>query len=141
MKKQKASGKGWEVGAGVAAGIAGALVAGYLAYESSKPQRKKVKAWVASARRDAATELKKLKQVGAKEYDRLVEKAIKHYGAIQKASSPEIASAVRDAKAEWKRINADAMKMAKAKLAKSASSMKKMAMGKAPRKAARKKRG
>jgi hypothetical protein len=119
MKKKTV--KALEVGAGVAAGIAGALVAGYLAYEKTKPQQKKLKAWVSSARHDAAREMKKYRAVGAGEYERLLTKAIKHYAAIQKAGAPEVASAIRDAKAEWKNIQAKAKKMGmkpKAKAAK-----------------------
>jgi hypothetical protein len=134
-KKQTSNNRSWEIGAGVAAGIAGVLAAGYLVYEGTKPQHKKIKAWVSSARRNAARELKKLKHVGAEEYDRLVSKAIKHYGAIQKASGPEIAEAIRDARAEWKHINAEAKKMAKAKLSKRAKPAKR----KAARKTAKKK--
>ena len=125
MKKQTSNKKAWEVGAGVAAGIAGALVAGYLVYEGTKPgNAKKAKAWVSSARRDAALELKKIKSVGAGEYERLVTKAIKHYGAIQKAGAPEIASAIKDAKAEWNHIHAEVKKMSKAKPAKPAAKRK-----------------
>ena len=102
-----------EVGAGILAGVAGALVAGYLVYEKTKPQHAKIKAWVASARKDAAGEIKKMKQVGAGEYERLVAKAIKHYGAIQKASGPEIAKAIEDAKAEWVHIQKQAKMVGK----------------------------
>ena len=108
MKKQSSNNKALKVGAGIVAGIAGALAAGYLAYEKTKPQHAKIKAWVKSAREDAAAEIKKLKNVSGVEYERLVEKAIKHYGAIQKASGPEIMKALHDAKAEWKHIQATA---------------------------------
>jgi uncharacterized protein YdbL (DUF1318 family) len=118
MKKMNSNTKAWEVGAGVAAGLAGALVAGYLVYEKTKPHHAKVKAWIASARRDAALQMKKMKTVGAAEYERLVSKAIKHYGAIQKASGPEIMKAIQDARSEWKHIQSEAMKMSKSMPAK-----------------------
>lgn len=102
------------VGAGIAAGIAGALAGGYLLYQYSKPRRKKAKAWVVAARKNAAVEAKKLSRMGEKDYHRIVEKAMRHYGAIQKAGAPEVMAAIRDAKAEWKHIQAEAKKAAKA---------------------------
>src|SRR5579862_4516765 len=117
MKKQtsKQSGshssnnnKALKVGAGIAAGIAGALVAGYLAYEKTKPQHAKIKAWVASARHDAAKQIAKVKSMSAEEYGRIIAKAVEHYGNIQKASAPEIKKAITDAKAEWKHIKTQA---------------------------------
>ncbi len=102
-----------KVGAGIAAGIAGAAAGAYLLYTKTKPQQKKAKVWVAKARKDAAVEAKKLSLIGEKEYHRIVEKAIKHYGAMEKVGAPEIASAVRDAKLEWKHIQAEAKKAAR----------------------------
>ncbi len=108
MKKDNSTKKALEIGAGIVAGVAGALAAGYLVYEKTKPHHAKIKAWVKTARTDAAKEIKKIKQVGVGEYGRLVEKTIKHYGAIHKASAPEIAKAIAEAKAEWKHIQAQA---------------------------------
>jgi aminoglycoside phosphotransferase len=116
MAKRKAAAKrvrAMQIGAGVAAGIAGALAGGYLLYERTKPQQKQAKAWIMKARRAAAAEAKQLSRVGESEYRRIVEKAMRHYGAMERVGAPEVASAIRDAKAEWKHIQRAAKKMAK----------------------------
>ena len=102
-----------KVGVGIAAGIAGALAGAYLLYARTKPQQKQAKAWVVKARKAAAVDAKKLTRIGEGEYHRIVEKAMRHYGAMEKISAPEIASAVRDAKDEWKHIQAEAKKVVK----------------------------
>ena len=105
--------KAMKVGAGVAAGIAGALAGAYLLYERTRPQQKHAKVWVAKARKAAGVEAKQLSSIGEKEYHRIVEKAMKHYGAMNKISATEVAAAVRDAKSEWKHIQMQAKKAAK----------------------------
>lgn len=101
------------VGAGVAAGIAGAVAGAYLLYERTKPQQKQAKAWIMKSRKAAGIEAKRLSKIGEKEYHRMMEKALRHYGAMEKVSAPEIASAIREAKAEWKHIQTTAKKAAK----------------------------
>ncbi len=103
-----------KVGAGVAAGIAGALAGAYILYARTKPQQKRAKAWVMKARKAASAEAKQLSRIGEKEYERIMEKAMRHYGAIEEVGSAEIASAISDAKAEWKHIKREAVKAAKA---------------------------
>jgi aminoglycoside phosphotransferase len=105
--------KAIKVGAGVAAGIAGALAGAYLLYERSKPQQRHAKAWVVKARKAAGIEAKQLSSIGESEYRRIVEKAMKHYGAMNKIGTAEIMAAVRDAKSEWKHIKKQAKKAAK----------------------------
>ena len=102
-----------KVGAGIAAGIAGALAGAYLLYARTKPQQKKAKAWVVKARKAAAIEAKQLASIGESEYQRIVEKAMKHYGAMEKIGGEEVAAAVRDARSEWKHIQMQAKKAAK----------------------------
>ena len=105
--------KAMKVGAGVAAGIAGALAGAYLLYERTKPQQKHAKVWVAKARKAAGIEAKQLSSIGESEYQRIVEKAMRHYGAMNKIGTAEIMAAVRDAKSEWKHIQMQARKAAK----------------------------
>ena len=105
--------KAMKVGAGVAAGIAGALAGAYLLYERSKPQQKHAKVWVMKARKAAAIEAKQLSSIGESEYRRIVEKAMRHYGAMNKIGAAEVMAAVRDAKSEWKHIKMQAKKAAK----------------------------
>jgi len=109
-KKMKAV----EMGAGVAAGIAGALAGAYLLYARTNPrQKKRAKAWAMKARKAAGMEAKKLSSIGEHEYHRIVEKAMKHYGAMEHVGGAEIASAIRDAKSEWKHIKIQAKKATK----------------------------
>ena len=142
MKKQiqNSTAKALEVGAGVAAGIAGALAAGYLLYKNAKPEHKrKMKAWVSKARADIAREAKKFKNLSAEEYQRMAAKAIHHYGAIQKASGPEVAKALKDAQAEWKHIQAEVTKASKTTAKKTVKKAVKKVAAKAAKKPARRK--
>lgn len=99
------------IGAGVAAGLAGALAGAYLM--SGKANQKKVKAWVAKAKRDVARELKTLKRVSEKEYKAVVEKVMKRYGSLEDVSMAEVARAVAEVKKEWKHIQGKVKKIAK----------------------------
>jgi len=132
MATKKTVRRAVKIGAGIA-GIAGTLAGAYLLFEHTKPQQKKAKVWVMKARKSAAVEAKKLSRVGEKEYHRIVEKSLRHYGAVQKVGAPEIASAVRDAKAEWKHLQAIARKQVKV-----SRPAKKVAKKKPARKAAKK---
>lgn len=123
------------VGAGVATGIAAALAGAYLLYGKG-PQQKKTKAWVMKAKKDAAREIKAMTRIGEKEYKTVVEKAMKRYGSLEKVSVAEVMKAVADAKNEWKRIHAEAGKMAK--MAAKKMPMKKAAKKLAPKKAVKK---
>jgi hypothetical protein len=116
------------VGAGVAAGLTAALAGAYLLY-GQKGSKKKVKAWVAKAKREATREIKMLKRVGEKEYKTVVEKAMKRYGSLENVNMAEVMRAVADAKNEWKRIQGEAEKMAK--MAAKKKPMKKLAPKKA----------
>ena len=117
MKKKTA--KALEVGAGVTAGIAGALAAGYLLYEHTKPQQKKAAKWAMRARVQAAREASQLSKIGKSEYHLIVERAMKQYGALEKVNGVELKKAVANAKGEWKHIQAEAKKAAKANKPKS----------------------
>lgn len=110
---RKAAGR---VGTGIATGIAAAIVGGYLLYKHAEPHRRRAKAWVAQARKEAAQQVKKMKRVGAAEYGRIVEKAVRHAGALYEANAPELKRAAADMKSEWKHIQAE-VKKAEAKKA------------------------
>ncbi len=129
MDKSKA--KALKVGAGVIAGIAGAIAAGYIAYEKTKPQQKQAKAWVAKARVEAAKQMKVLKSVSKADYERMMEKALKHYAAIQKVGVSELGSAIKDAKLEWKNIQAQGKEAVKKVVAKKPAAKKAPAKKKA----------
>jgi Na+/H+-translocating membrane pyrophosphatase len=100
---------------GVAAGVAAALVGGYLLYHQSSPaQKRKAKAWVVKVRKEAAREVGKLKHVSAPEYARIVDQVMQRYASLKDASAPELIQAASDLKSEWKHIQAAATKGMKA---------------------------
>jgi hypothetical protein len=105
--------KGIETGAGVLAGIAGAVAAGYMLYEKTKPQQKQAAAWIVKARAEAARQMKAVKHMSQEDYQRIMDKALKHYAAMQKIGGVELMSAIKDAKMEWKHIQMQGKKMAK----------------------------
>ena len=109
-KTARRGGRQASLAAGVATGIAAAVVGGYLLYKNTEPQRTQAKAWILKSRKEAARNVKKLRKVGAAEYARIVDKAVKHYGALYKANAPELAKAAADMRAEWKHIQAEARK-------------------------------
>jgi predicted regulator of Ras-like GTPase activity (Roadblock/LC7/MglB family) len=82
------------------------------------------------ARKAAGVEVKQLANIGENEYRRIMEKSMKHYGAMNKIGTAEIAAAVRDAKSEWRHIQRQAKKAAKPVSKRPA---KKAAKRKAPR--------
>ena len=120
----------------VGVGIAGALAGAYLLYKHTKPQQKKAKEWVLKAQKAAGIEAKKLSSIGEKEYQRIILKAIQHYGAIHKVGGVEVAAAIKDAKAEWKHIQAVVKKARKVAPAKKKTG--KRSVKKATRKAVKK---
>lgn len=110
---KKSTKQAWEVGAGLTAAAALAAAGAYLLSGKQGAKRKaKVKAWVVKARVEAARNIKAAKKMSAQDYTRIVDKAIKHYGALQKATAPEILKAAKEARAEWKNIQAHAKKLA-----------------------------
>ena len=109
---KKSTRAAWEVGAGLTAAAALAAAGAYLLSGKQGAKRKsQVKAWVVKARAEAARNIKAAKKMSAADYARIVDKAIKHYGALQKATAPEILKAAKEAKAEWKNIQAQAKKL------------------------------
>lgn len=105
---------GAELGAGAVAAAALALAGGYVLWERmGKVKQAKVKTWVAKARKDAVEKLAMARSMSETEYNRIVERAVKHYGALAKINKPELAKVATDMKAEWKRIHAQAKLLAK----------------------------
>ncbi len=111
-KKKANNVKAWEIGGAVtAAALAAAAGADLL---SDKKTKAKAKKWVVSARKEVAKNAKVAKKLGAKEYAKLVDQAVKRYGSMEKMTAADMIAAGKDLKAEWTKINAEAKKMAKA---------------------------
>ncbi len=109
-KKKSGSAKAWELGGAVTAAALAAAAGAYLL--SDKKTKARAKKWVVSARKEVAKNAKIAKKLGAKEYARIVDQAIKHYGPLEKMAAAEMLAAGKDLKGEWKRIHAEAKKMA-----------------------------
>ncbi len=105
---------GAEIGAGAIAAAALALAGGYVLWERmGKEKQAKVKTWVAKARKESVKKLAMARSMSETEYKRIVDQAVKHYGAMAKINKPELAKVATDMKAEWKRIQAQAKLLAK----------------------------
>ena len=111
-KKQKKILKEVEVGAGITAGLAGALAGAYLL--SGKKNQKKVKNWISNAKKEIAENVKKAKNVGEKEYKVIVENVMKKYGTLHNVSLKEMMLAIADAKNEWRKMSFSNKKVKKA---------------------------
>jgi hypothetical protein len=100
-----------EAGAGVLTAVALAAAGAYLL--SDKKTRAKAKVWTVKARREIGRNVKIARKMGEKEYKYLVDHAVKRYGSLQNASAAEIMQAAMELKSEWKRMQAEAKKMAR----------------------------
>lgn len=103
---KKSTKRAVEIGAGAVTAAAIAAAAGmyFFSGENGKKNKAKAKAWIEKARKEIVKNAKTAKHLGKEEYQRLVEKAIKHYGAIERMTPGEIAAAARELKGEWDHI-------------------------------------
>lgn len=116
MKKplKKTGGHAAEIGAGALAAAAVVAAGGYILWDKmGKQKQAKVKAWVAKARKEAVKNLGNAKKIGEAEYDRIVDIAVKRYGAAQGINKEELMKVGNDLKAEWTRIKKQAMEISK----------------------------
>jgi hypothetical protein len=121
---KKSTKRAVEIGAGAVTAAAIATAAGiyFFGGENGKKNKAKAKAWIAKARKEIVKNAKVAKHLSKEEYQRLAEKAIKHYGALENMSAGEIALAARELKGEWdhivKRANSEVKKAHTAKVPK-----------------------
>ncbi len=97
-----------KMGVRAIATVAGVIAAGYLLYQKAKPHMKPAAEWVERARRKVAREAKDLGDISRDEYERMVEKALWHYGILSKVTASELRDALDDLKDEWKHIQKEA---------------------------------
>ena len=110
-KKKKSNNMAMKAGAGILTAAALGAAAAYLL--SSKKQKAAAKAWAVKAREEVAKRMKTARRIGEKEYHRVVAQATTHYAKLHDVSAPEVAKVARDMKDEWKRLQSNAMKLAK----------------------------
>ena len=120
--KKKSNARAWEIGGAITAATIAATAGAYML--SDKKTKAKAKKWVASARKEVIKHAKVAKKLGEKEYGRIVDQAVKHYGSLEKLTAADIVSAGKELKGEWKKIQAEAKKMAKARAPKEAAKKK-----------------
>lgn len=114
MATKKAVGnnaKAWGIGGALTAAAIAAAAGAYLL--SDKKTKAKAKAWVVNARKEVVKNAKLATKLGEKEYGRIVEQAVKHYGSAEKLTAADMIAAGKELKSEWKRIQAEAKKMMK----------------------------
>ncbi|MDR3581839.1 MAG: hypothetical protein P4L67_01025 [Candidatus Pacebacteria bacterium] len=110
-KKMGNNAKAWGIGGAVTAAAIAAAAGAYLM--SDKKTKAKAKKWVVAARKEVAKNAKIATKLGEKEYGRIVEQAVKHYGSMEKLTAADILAAGKELKGEWRKIQAEAKKIAK----------------------------
>jgi hypothetical protein len=110
-KKMNNTVKGWEIGGVLTAAAIAAAAGAYML--SDKKTKTKAKAWMMKARTEIVKNAKTAKKLGEKEYGRIVEQAVKHYGSMEKLTAADVMAAGKELKNEWKKIQAEAKKMVK----------------------------
>jgi len=106
--------KNTKVALGVGAGVlTAALVAAGVYVLSDKKRTAKAKAWVLKARKEIVKNIKAAKQMGEKEYARIVDQATKRIGSLNNVSAAELVKVAKVLKAEWKHIKSEAKRAGK----------------------------
>lgn len=114
MAKKKSSSNGMKAGAGIltAALVAAAAGAYLMSGKEGEKRRAKAKAWAVKAQKEVAKQLKSAKKLGEGEYKKIVDAAVKRYGAMADVDMSEVMKVAQDMKGHWKQIQSDAKKMA-----------------------------
>jgi hypothetical protein len=114
--------RGWEIGGAITAATLAAAAGAYLL--SDKKTKAKAKKWAIEVRKEVVKNAKIAKQLGEKEYGRMVDEAIKRHAAFENLTAADVIKEGKALKAEWKKIQAEAKKMAKSYAPKKAAAKK-----------------
>ena len=109
--KKGGNARAWEIGGAITAATIAAAAGAYLL--SDKKTKTKAKKWVAEARKEVVKNARVAKKLGEKEYGKIVEQAVKHYGSLENLTAADLIKAGKELKGEWKKIQVEAKKMAK----------------------------
>jgi hypothetical protein len=139
VAKKGGSAKAWGIGGAITAATLAAAAGAYLL--SDKKTKAKAKKWAMEARKEVVKNATVAKKLGEKEYARIVDEVMRHRGTLENLTAADIIKEGRGLKSQWKKIQAEAKKMAKSYAPKKAASKKKPAHHKAKAKPAKKKRG
>jgi plastocyanin domain-containing protein len=113
-------------GALTAAALAGAA-AYWFSGKHGKAHKAQAKAWAKKARVEVEKQMKNAKKLGAAEYARIVDEAVKRYGSLENVSAADLMAAAQDMKSDWDMIQMHAKKMAHTVKSVTKKPMKKMA--------------
>jgi len=94
---------------GIGIGLTAAAVAAAGAYfllgsKHAAQNRKKMKGWTLKAKGEVLEALEKAEQIGAKEYEDLVETASKAYGTVERATKGEIKDFKTEMLEHWQKL-------------------------------------
>ena len=109
--KKGSNAKAWGIGSAITAATLAAAAGAYLL--SDKKTKTKAKKWAVEARKEVVKNAKVARKLGEKEYARIVDEAMKHHAALENLTAADIIREGKTLKAEWKKIQAEAKKMAK----------------------------
>ena len=109
--KRGGSAKAWGIGGAITAATLAAAAGMYLL--SDKKTKTKAKKWVAEARKEVVKNAKAARKLGEKEYAHIVDEVMKHHAALENLTAADVIREGKALKAEWKKIQAEAKKMAK----------------------------
>lgn len=133
--KKSGGAKAWEIGGALTAATIAAAAGAYLL--SDKKTKAKAKKWVMEARKEVVKNAKLAEKLGEKEYGRMVDEVMKRQAKLKNITAADILKEGKALKAEWKKIQNEAKKMAKTYAPKKAVTKKKPAHKAKPAKKAR----
>jgi len=133
--KMGGNAKAWGIGGAITAATIAAAAGAYLL--SDKKTKTKAKKWAMEARKEVVKNAMMAKKLGEKEYARIVDEAMRHRATLENLSAADIIKEGKMLKAEWKKIQAEAKKIAKTGVPKKAAAKKKSVHKAKPAKKAR----
>ena len=93
------------IGAGIAA-VAAAAAGAYFLTSTKKGKKvsQKIAGWVGKAEKEVVAEMKKLKDVSQKTYEKAVDEVAKRYKTAKNIDAKDVAEFSKDLKSHWKGI-------------------------------------
>jgi hypothetical protein len=95
-----------KVAAQIGAGLLAAGAAGYYFYASptAEKNRKIAAKWAGDMKREVVREAKRLKQVNAKDFAKVVDTVARTYAGVRSVNMQDVQRAARELKANWERV-------------------------------------
>ncbi len=98
-----------KVAAKVAAGLIAAAAAGYYFYGSkqAKQHRKIVAKWATDMKKEVVREAKRLKELNAKDFAKIVDTAARTYRGVQSIDAADLKRAASELKSNWELVRGE----------------------------------